>query len=63
LLHKFHPDGQRGLRAGFAFAKRDLLVVETHPHAGGDLRREADKPCVGEILSCAGFSSGRPSWL
>ena len=55
-LHELQPDGQRGASAGFLFTQRNLLVVETDPHSGCELRREADEPGVGVILRRAGLS-------
>ena len=57
-LHELQPNRQRGARAGFFFAKRNLLVVEANPDAAGDLRREADEPRVGVIL-CRTRLTGR----
>src|SRR2546429_8602655 len=38
-LHKFEPDRQRRARAGLALAEGNLLVIEAHPHTGGNLWR------------------------
>ena len=59
-LHKFEPDRQRRARAGLALAEGNLLVIEAHPHTGGNLWRVSYEPGIGVILRGAGLSRGRP---
>ena len=61
LLHKFNPDRKSGLRATFAFAQRNLFVVEADPDTRGDLRREADEPGIGEVLGGASLAACGPA--
>ena len=57
-LHEFQPDWEGRARAGLPLAERNLFVVEAHPHARRDLRREPHKPRVGIILRGPSFSRG-----
>ena len=54
--HELRPDRQRRLRA--AQAER-LIVVESDPDDGQQLRREADEPRVAQIVGRAGFAGAR----
>ena len=62
-MGRFHhpgPDRQRSHRARIPWAKCHAGVIESHPHAGSNLRRVAHEPGVREIIRSAGFASGWP---
>ena len=58
LTHEIHPDGQSHARP-FLFRPERAMVVESHPDAAGDRRREPDKPGVREIVGGPGLAGDR----
>src|SRR5690348_12576094 len=57
-FHELQPDRKSCPRSGFFLTKRNLLVVETHPHSTSQLRREAHEPGVRIVLCRARLSAG-----
>src|SRR5215210_6482090 len=67
-LHVVAPDlgGERAARHGGAVVLRlhlDLGVGVADPHGGGQARREADEPCVVELVGRAGLAGRRAADL
>src|SRR5262249_7698422 len=57
--HHAAPDFHREASAGHMFGRRSVVIAE--PYAGHEMRGEADKPGVAEILAGAGLPGGGPA--
>ena len=57
-LHELRPQRHRDV-GGEAVRQNRLGLIEADPHAGDELRREADEPRVVEAVGRAGLARGR----